>query len=318
MSFKDIKGQDKSIQLLQAYASQSRIAGAYLFIGPEGLGKNLAAKTLAKALNCEVNTLDSCDKCGSCLKIEKNQHPDVHIINDDSDAVKIEEIRQLQKELSLKPYEGRHKVFIINNAHNLTPEAGNALLKTLEEPPKYSTIILVSSKPAVLFKTIISRCQVLKFYPLARPELKEILKNEYGLDSHLAHFLAYFCEGRLGSALKLKETDIAREKNRVIDEFAVAGRLRLENFSIKSRDDAREILYILAAWFRDAYLIKVGIPQAELINFDRRNDLLRFMNRFSFIELDNVLNSISDGLLQLEQNINVKLLLSNLKWSLQA
>ncbi|MBI5145371.1 MAG: DNA polymerase III subunit delta' [Candidatus Omnitrophica bacterium] len=317
MSFKDIKGQDQAIELLQSYIRQSRIAGGYLFAGPEGVGKNLAAKTLAKALNCQDDTFDPCDKCVSCLKIEKNQHPDVHFLDFAAEAIKIEEIRQLQKEINLKPYEGKFKVFLLNNAHNLTPDAGNALLKILEEPPKYSVIILVSAKPQLLFKTIISRCQMVKFYPLKIIQLKEILQKDYGLDHHLAHFLAYFSEGRLGSALKLKETDIIREKNRIVDEFcprAAAG--RLENLAVKNRDEARRILQILASWFRDTYLIKVGIPHSELINFDRRNELLTFMSRFSFVELDNIFGVISDSLLKLEQNVNVRLLLFNLKLSL--
>lgn len=328
MSFKDIKGQDKPIEILRQHIRQSRLSCGYLFTGPEGVGKKMIARTLAKALNCENGTLDSCDRCASCLRIEKGQHPDVYLINaavavninaeqnkserGDSDAIKISHIRQLQKDISLKPYEAKLKVFIIDDAHNLTPEASSALLKILEEPPDKSLIILVSAKPAGLFKTIISRCQVLKFYPLARSKLGELLSKDYGLDANLAHFLAYFCEGRLGRALSLRNTDILRQKNMIIDALMFSHRSGLADLPIKNREEVRSYLNILTSWIRDLYLIKIGTPYQELINFDRKNDLLKSMPRFTFTDLDEMLNYVSDSISYLGQNINTKLLLANL------
>src|SRR4030043_1660216 len=110
MSFQEIKGQDKPIEILKNYIGLSRLSGSYLFLGEEGVGKKLAAKTLAKALNCENATLDPCDKCASCRKIEKNQHPDVHFLDTGAtDSIKIEYVRQLQKDINLKAYEGKKK-----------------------------------------------------------------------------------------------------------------------------------------------------------------------------------------------------------------
>lgn len=314
MSFQDIKGQDRPVRILKEYISQGRLSRAYLFTGPQGIGKRLIAQTLAKAINCEKELLDSCDKCASCLKIDKNAHPDIHSIDtQDSDSIKIEYIRNLQREINLKPYEAKFKVFIIDNAHLLTAEAQNCILKVLEEPPANSLIILVSAKPMLLFKTIVSRCQVLKFYPLSRAELAEILKNDYALENNLAHFLAYFCEGRLGESLRLKDTDIMPEKNRIIDEFVISGESGLEAIAIQDRNQIRHYLNILAGWFRDIYLVKAGFLHQDLINLDRKKDLLRLMQNFSFSGLDEIFNSISTTLLYLEQNINIKLLLSNLR-----
>lgn len=328
MSFRNIKGQDKAIRILKSYIEQDCLKGGYLFVGPEAVGKKSVAKILAKVINCQAGNLDACNKCASCLKIEKNQHPDVHFIDaaklfsidieqnradvGGSDVIKIGRIRQLQKDISLKPYEGKKKVFIIDDAHKLTPAASNALLKILEEPPKDSLIILISDKPTLLFKTIISRCKVLKFSSLNRIRLKEIFKKDFALNDNTAHFLAYFSEGRLGCALRLKDSDILKEKNRIIDQFIFSRRAGINNLLIQNRKDLQGYLNILASWFRDIYLLKIGIAHSEIINFDRKDDLLKIMNRFSFSDLDQILNSISDSILYSEQNINIKLLLSNL------
>lgn len=318
MSFALIKGQDKAIESLKADVKNKHLAGAYLFCGPEGIGKYLTAKTFAQALNCLNANWNPCDSCVSCLKIQNGQHPDVHIIdNGYASEIKIEEIRQLQQDINLKPYEARLKIFIINDAHNLNPVSANAFLKTLEEPPKDSLIILISDKPGLLLRTIVSRCRIVKFYPLGRTTVAKVLRDNYSIDEEILHYLAYFSEGRLGTALRLKDKDLIRKKNRIIDSFTMGANSGWENSIIEDRNDLRNSLQILAGWFRDIYLIKVGIPHTELINFDRRDMLVKLMSRYSFEELDEILNSISDSLLFLERNVNVKLLLSNLMLSLK-
>ena len=320
MSFKGIKGQDKAINLLQSILRNNRLASAYLFCGPEGVGKRMVANTLAKTINCQEASTDSCDKCASCLKIEKNQHPDFHYIgglnNEDSaggSAIKIEEVRQLQKEINLKPYEARKKVFIIDQAHHLTQEAANALLKVLEEPPQNSLIILITSQPEKLFKTIISRCQLIKFACLKREVLQQALIKDYSLDSSQAHFLAYFSEGRLGYALKLKESSLYKEKNALMDNYLAGPKSRQDYSLAPDKDNLRRDLNLLAVWLRDIYLIKTGIAHSELVNLDRKDQLLKVMHRYSFSELQDALNYLSQSLLYLEQNVNIKLLLACLK-----
>lgn len=317
MSFKDIKGQELSIKALKELIKDERIAGAYLFSGPEGIGKGMVARVLAKAVNCQLNQPDSCDQCPSCVKIDKAIHPDVHVIDvDPSDPIKIESIRQLKREISLRPYEGRKKVFIIDNAHSLTAEAANALLKVLEEPPGDSLIILITSSPALLFRTIVSRCKILKFSSLARPKLQEMLEHDYGVKADTAHLLAYFSDGRLGCALRLKDTDILQGRKEVIENFIFLRSYNAENPRFQKREDARNALNILASWFRDLYLIKTGLRHSELVNIDRKGDLLKMINHYTFTELDEIMRGIADSLMYLGENINVKLLMSNLRISI--
>lgn len=314
MPFKDIKGQDKPIEILKSYFKNPSLSAAYLFTGQEGVGKFLAAKNFAKALNCLNEGEDACGVCPSCLKIDKGLHPDVHFIApEDTDIIRIEDIRNLKKDVFLKPYEAKKRVFIINDAHTLNAEAANALLKVLEEPPPHNLIILVTPKPGLLFKTVVSRCRIIKFAPLKRENLKNILFKDYSLHNHLAHFLAYFSEGRIGAALRLKDTDILSRKNKIIDGFIGLNKQGLENTIVEGRQNLRDCLNILAAWFRDLYLLKTGLGHCELINLDRKSELLVSAGRYNFSELDKILENISDALFYTGHNINAKLLLSNLR-----
>jgi DNA polymerase-3 subunit delta' len=316
MSFSAIQGQDRPVEIIKTYIENARIEGGYLFIGPEGVGKKMAALALAKALNCLEVKADACGRCASCLKIENGRHPDVHIISGGEAQLKIEAIRQLQKDINLKAYEGAFKVYIIDNAHTLSAEAGNCLLKILEEPPQKSLIILVSDKPNLLFKTIISRCKILKFLPLKRAALEEILKKEYKLDVQFAHFLAYFSEGRLGQALKLKDGGILVKKNNLIDKFVLSPRPDMEGLAQQDKEEVRFSLNLLAAWFRDIYLLKAGLPQEEMVNTDRREELTRSAKVFSFLDLETIFTNLSTALACLEKNVNTRLLLFNLRMEL--
>lgn len=314
MTFKDIKGQEKAIGLIEEYLKAGTLKGAYLFIGEEGVGKYSAASVLAKALNCLNKKNDPCNICSSCLRIEKREHPDVHfILPVDSGAIKIESVRELKKNISLKAYEAKIKVFIINDAHLLTAEASGALLKILEEPLGNSLIILITAKPLLLFKTIVSRCKIIRFHPLKRKALQEILKKTYALDEPSSHFLAYFSEGRIGTALRLKDTDMLTKKNRIIDKFTGAPSNSDYDNIVEAKDELRLALNILASWVRDIYLIRIGLAHAELINSDRLKRLLEIMNRYTSFNLNEMMKSISDSFRYLDENINVKLLISNLR-----
>lgn len=314
MPFSDVKGHQRAVEALMRDVARGTVAKAYLFAGEEGIGKHFVAVKFAQAINCLKGKGDACAECASCLKIERMQHPDVFDICAEAADIKIEQVRELKKRVSLRPYEGRKKVVIINDAHQFTDDASNAALKTLEEPPQDSVFVLVTSKPNLLFKTIVSRCRLLRFSPLRREELEELLKREHHLPHEMAHYLAYFCEGRIGSALRLKDTDILEHKNRVIDEFILGERpFSPERVFGKEREQMRGALNIVAAWFRDVYAVKTGLPHSQLINLDRKDELLGSMNRYTWPRLETIMDSISDSLFYLERNISTKLLFFNLR-----
>jgi DNA polymerase-3 subunit delta' len=319
MSFQDIKGNAESIRLLRAAVEENRLASAYLFIGPEGVGKDLVATTLVKVLNCQnrpATESDCCDRCVSCLKIEKGIHPDLHripVAGGDGDSIKIEQIRELKDKICLKPYEGRYKAFIINGAEKLTPEAANAFLKILEEPPGESLIILTASREQLIFATVRSRLTKLRFYPMPREDLEQLLRTQYSVDYVLSHYLAYASEGRLGEALRrLKQEAYLREKNNIIDEIIQSRRFSLRWEKI-SKEDLRQRLDIWLSWFRDIYLAKVSLAQKEFVNIDRKDELFREKDRYSFPELEAIFNDILKAAVCLKQNINPNILMSNLR-----
>lgn len=310
LTLREIKGHSDIVDRLSGSIARQTIANAYLFYGPEGIGKFAFAKAFARAVNCEqgeavaVPGVD-CGLCFSCRKIEAGNHPDVHIIDEGYDAeIKIESVRLLQQEMSLRPYEARYKVFIINDSHNLNSVSANALLKTLEDTPDRSIIVLVTDKPRVMPATIISRCRRENFRALCREDFAVALSGQ-GFDDVTGNYLAYFCEGRLGSALRLRGADIIREKNSVIDRF-LSGSFE----ESAKREDLRKELTVIVAWFRDVYLAKAGLKNA--INEDRGSEVARCAELYGFDDLERIFSALSSSFFYLEQNVNTKLLLANL------
>ncbi len=311
MRFDEILGQERVLSIIQSCLKNKRFSGAYLFSGPEAIGKKMAAKITAAALNCQDEFNPPCGSCSSCLKIQKDEHPDLHIIQNGQAQIKIEDIRGILRQANLRPYEGKAAVFIIDNAHKLNTEAANSLLKVLEEPPANVAIILITHKPQSIIKTVLSRCRMVKFACLPRVRLEEVLAKNYALDKATAHFLAYYAEGRLGLALRLKDEPLLQEKNKIYDDFLSAKPLD-RNITGQSKEQLHTALNILASWFRDVYLIKAGISEQEAINVDRQTDLLKAAGQYSYKQLDEIIWSIGESALYLEKNINSKLLVHNL------
>ncbi len=309
--FRELKGQDAALGMIREYLRSSRMPSGLLFCGPAGVGKKTAAVLTAKALNCRPGSDEPCGECPSCLKIEKGQHPDVHLIENAQDAVKSEDIRGLRREIFLKPYEGKKRVFIIDNAHKLTAEAGNSILKVLEEPPEGSIIILVTSCPSRLLKTVLSRCQSVRFRRLPAAVLEALLRETGGADAQTARFLASFSCGSPGAAMEMQRRKIVEERDRAVDYFL--GKGPDISAGLKEREDAKAAMTAMAAWLRDVILLKTGVPESRLVNYDRRREAADCGARYTTAELVKAFRVLADSLLFLEQNVNVKLLVSGLR-----
>lgn len=219
MPFSEIIGHDRPVGILKRALANGALAHAYLFSGEAGIGKFLTARTLAAALNCAAPGPDGgCGACPSCRKVASGTHPDVHVLVADGDEIKIDQVREVQADLALRPFEGRRKVLILDGAEHLNEASSNAFLKTLEEPPGETLIILVTAMPQSLLVTIRSRCQELRFQPLARRLLAGVLRERRQFDEADAWFLAALSRGSLGRAL---EQDPAGERSAREQLFAL-------------------------------------------------------------------------------------------------
>ena len=246
MSFKDIIGQDKAVSILLRTIQRGRVPSSYIFAGESGIGKKLTAMNLAKALNClgggqaeesrglldnpealsgsSHSEIDACDKCPSCRKIDKGIHPDFLLISPDSGQIRIEEIRAIDDALSLKAFEGRYKIVIVDDADTMNQYAANAFLKTLEEPPEDSLLVLISSNPDHLPDTIKSRCSRLNFTPLSDEACAKVIET-----SHSPAGVSQ-CAGQEEKRRSLKNFRPSRPPDRFIACSSFDGAARLCGF----------------------------------------------------------------------------------------
>jgi len=310
-------GQDKILSLLDYSLKTDAIAHAYLLVGPRHVGKGTLAINLAQALNCDGPELP-CGQCRSCQRILEGKHADVTPIGLDSKTeIGIDDIRGLQRLANLPPYEGKCKVFIIDDAEYLSTEAANSLLKILEEPPPRVVWLLLAAEEEKLLPTIISRCQRLELKPVPSERIQEVLVSSYNVDADKAKLLTQLCHGRLGWAVSaLANGDILEQRSQRIDKlvsllttgleqrFAYAQELASQ-FSQNRRSGA-EILETWLDWWRDLMLIKGGCQEA-IINVDYEIALEEQARGLSLNEIEGFLANL--GLLQEEisKNVNPRL-----------
>ena len=303
--------QQKNI-LLRAFRSQ-RVAHAYLFTGPEGIGKKLMALAFARFLLCENGT--SCGKCTGCLKVDHNNHPDIHLPDAEGSALKIDQVRTLQRELSLHSLEGDYKVCLIDGAEHFTNGAANALLKTLEEPQSGTMIILLTSHPEKLLPTIRSRCQNLPFSRIPKQQLAVILGKKLNLNATEAAVIAALSEGSFKKAFgsnrelflekryKLIQRLSALSAGSTIPTFSFADELEIE------KETLPDILDIFQAFYRDILLLQHNQPEEELVNLDLIETLQQQSRATTTASLLLKLKALESARFHLQRNVNRRLTL---------
>ena len=207
--------RQRPVQLLDAIVGRRAVPHALLFTGDEGAGKQAAAWALAQVLNCPVSGLaandaagakqppTACGNCRSCRKIASGNHPDMLSVQPSGPFIRIDQIRELIRTLAMKPYEASHRVAVIGRAHCMNPEAGNALLKMLEEPPARTILILTATGTAEMLPTIVSRCRHIRFHPVSPRRLAQVLEEAHDIEAHSAYRLAVLSAGSLDGALAL-------------------------------------------------------------------------------------------------------------------
>ncbi len=226
MSWRSVRGHDRIIDVMRSAAKAERFPHAFLFAGPEGVGKRTFALTLAQALLCEENPedqLDPCGTCASCVQVEAESHPDLIVAGrpDDKQELPIKVIREICANFSLKPARGRRKIAVVDDVDSMNDEAANAFLKTLEEPPPGAVLILLGTSPEQQLETIVSRCQVVRFEPLAQAELASLLLEKgIAADEAEALKLASMADGSVSRALGLADPELDGYRRELIDGLA--------------------------------------------------------------------------------------------------
>jgi len=316
MSFKDIIGQDIAIRSLENLIGQDQVRGSYLFLGPDGTGKRAVATEFAKAINCGSGQQGACEECVSCKKINSANHPDVFTICPEgggSGAIKIATVRDIIYEASLKPYEAKKRVFIVNDAEVMTEEAQNAFLRLLEEPPINHIFILTASNSAGLLSTVVSRCRVLKFYSLSQDDIRECLLSR-GLEEEKAALFSHMAMGSLGRAMDFKDENIIERRDQMVNDFFLRKTALLHESVLKDArgKDLEESLYALLCWYRDLLVSKFTTDPDRLLNIDRAREIVSYAARFSKAKLKNDISSIMKAMGYIRQNINPKIALFNM------
>ena len=312
MLFGDIKGQDRAISFLQAALANKTIAHAYIFVGPDGVGRILTALAFAKALNCKGSGAEvPCGSCAPCRKIDASNHPDVSVLKAEKDkgSIKIGTIRELIRSVSLTPYEANKKVYIIADAELMTEEASNALLKTLEEPLSESVLILIAENLNSILPTIASRAQIVRFFPMGIDEVKDLLTKGHGIDDQRAHILAHLSSGRLGKALEYNDEDILRKREMAMSQIA-SGTLFDSDFDGLKREDMKLYLEFMLTWYRDLLVFKVRRGDHALINIDRYDEIAARSKEMGFSQLDKAIRAVISTDHFLDENANPKLAMS--------
>lgn len=323
MSFKDIVGQERAIKILTKSLKENRVSSSYIFIGSEGTGKKFTAMEFIKAVNClNLNkNMEACNNCHSCNGINKQCCPDLKIVKTTKGSIKIEQIREIRKEIKLKPFRSKKKVYIIDQAEKMTLEASNCLLKTIEEPPYYAIIILICSKIDPILPTIVSRCQIINFGLITSFKIKELLLNKLNnLENDKAEIISKLAQGSIGKAFKLsvdKEYFIRREKMLDYLSTIIIGKYGDDIFAkvekiMSEIDRIEEILEMIKLWYRDILIIKNTRNQNYIINCDK----LEILGKKSQIYSQKMLIDILDYLDQVEEyltkNVNKRLVLERL------
>ena len=209
--FDEIIGNEQIKGELRKSLKENKVSHSYMFVGIEGIGKQMTAKAFAQMILCINEEERGCQKCKSCIEFQSHNHPDFLYIEPDGNSIKIEQIRYLQRKIQEKPIISDRKVYIINDADKMTKEAQNCLLKTLEEPPEYSTIILIGSNENAFLNTIKSRCMIMTFKPISSDLIKKYMEETYGMQNISENMLEAF-QGSIGKAINLKDKKEQYEK----------------------------------------------------------------------------------------------------------
>jgi DNA polymerase-3 subunit delta' len=313
----NLVGHEWAVDMLKKHVANGTTRHAYLFAGPPGLGRRTLALRFAQALNCQtpVDAGIPCGECRDCKQIAAMQHADLTVVQAETEGgtLKVDQIREARRTLTLKPYQAKYRVALFLRFHEANDNAANALLKTLEEAPSYAVLILTADNPEQLLPTIVSRCEVLRLRPL---KIADVLKNleSRGVESGRAKLIAHLSGGRFGYALRLVENDSLLEwrTERLNDLQNLISASRVEKFAYadklsKDKESMRQAILIWLSYWRDV-MLKSSRARTPLVNVDRNVEIEELAGRLDLPVARRVVSTLEDVLEKMEKNVNSRLL----------
>ena len=317
MPFSSLVGNERIKKLLKRAVAEGRIGQGLILAGPRGVGKHEFALALAQAVNCERPIEgDACGQCIPCRKIAASEHLDVQTISRDGAFIKVDQMREMSREAQFRPFEGRRRVYILDDADRLNEKAANSILKTLEEPPDTSLILLVTSKPYALIETIRSRCQMLNFAPLTVAELETHLAAKAKRPIEETHMLARLARGSIGRALEIDLGEYRKTRGimlELVETMSVSrDAVRLMNAAEYlgkklERDEFERHIDVLMVILGDVFHLKLGDSPEALTNSDVAERLARVAEPTTLDEIVEWVDGIEKLLQGLARNLNRQL-----------
>ncbi len=334
--FSDIIGQEQMKEHMQNALATGKVSHAYIISGENESGKEYIAKIFAKALQCEHREergkyIEACNECHSCIQAGSDNHPDIiTITHEKPNSIGVDDIREkLRDDVVIKPYESSHKVYIIPEGEKMTPAAQNALLKTLEEPPSYIVIIILTNNLNAFLPTIISRCIVLPIKPVQDDEIKKHLMEKFHVVDYKAVLCASFARGNVGKAIELASNEnFENLKNGALELVAKLGGLEIHDMMDRvhallepSEEDAKsakkgidqgkleEFLDIVLFFFRDLLVYKATQSDDHLIFTDKISYIRSVTEKCSYETIDHMIKDLERAKNRIGSNVNTDLAL---------
>ena len=317
--FQDIIGNEDAKDYFIKALTKDHLSHSYIFEGPYGVGKKTFARKLAKAILCENRDGDkACDRCQSCHMVEAGTHPDIITIEKDTKVTKVDNIREnIVREMEIKPYQSNHKIIIVNAADTINIQGQNAMLKTIEEPPKYGIIILVCENLASMLPTIKSRCITVRFNPLSKEKMNEYLQGK-GINEAERQVYSKLSEGSIGVINDILQDEnyieLRKQSAAYLERLGKANLLQLYDLVKEITDQKEQIEQILEFWlywYRDVAVIKTS-GSDDLYYLDYQKQLLDMSQNITYNKVSQNIESIKYAILDIKQNIYSTFVIENL------
>lgn len=324
--FKDIVGHEQIIEHLKTAIEMGKVSHAYILNGPDLSGKMMIAEAFARALLCEKQDPDGCGECRSCRQSDDRNNPDIiYVKHDKPNTISVDDIRtQLNNDIVIKPYSNQYKIYIVDEAEKMNQQAQNALLKTIEEPPAYAVIMLLTTNADSFLQTIRSRCITLNLKSVKNDVIKSYLMTEKKIPDYQADVCAAFAQGVVGKAIKLASSDDFNE----LKESALSLIKRLDDIDLYEMGEAikqisdyklqvQDYFDLITVWYRDVLYMKATNDVNGLIFKDEVYDIKKQASKHSYHGIETIIEVLDKAKLRINANVNfdlvIELLLMTIK-----